>query len=245
MAEIRLSDYAGHIFLEMVKAREMADAYSRAVAERYAQDSVMRHFPAPRFRVPKIQLSIPVLVSSVRFNQLVRFEFPIEDFMEFIVNRAHGVRVRVQLAKRQESHENPEPSRSPQIVEIAYEFHERLVANREPRHPDAIVTEMWAHVFTTCLGEVDLLDFYSKWDPVRDLLTGTTKEVLDEVRRRTVVDRSEVENLLVNPETNVVKNGSSETGVLTVNVEMVEEGIYFRSVRDEDTGRTRTFVEFD
>ena len=49
MAEITLADYAGYIFIEIVKAREMADRYSRALADVYAQDPVLKHFSVPRF----------------------------------------------------------------------------------------------------------------------------------------------------------------------------------------------------
>ncbi|WP_061299851.1 hypothetical protein [Herbidospora cretacea] len=245
MADVRLSDYAGHIFLEMVRAREMADDYSRKVAERYARDPVMRFFPAPRFRVPKIQLSIPVLVSGARFDQAVRFAFGPEEFTEFIVNRAHGVRARVRLAQGLEAGAPPGPPRTDRLMEIIRQFYEHLAANGEPAHPDPIVVDWWGHVFATCLEEADLLGFYTERDSSGDLLAETTKEVLAEVRRHTVVGRSEIESLLVDPETAVVAGGSTEASVFTVHVELVEEGVYFRSVRDEETGHTRTLVEFD
>ena len=56
--------------------------------------------------------------------------------------------------------------------------------------------------------------------------------------------RTEIENLLVNPETNVVKDGRSDTSVFTVKAELLEEGFFLRSVRDEDAQEVRTIVEF-
>ncbi|MEO3814132.1 hypothetical protein ABGB17_34475 [Sphaerisporangium sp. B11E5] len=243
MADVRLGDYAGHLFLEMVRAREMADAYSRTVAERYASDPVMRHFPAPRFTMPKVSLSIPVLVSDVRFRSLTRFAFPAEEFAGFVAARAAGVQAHVAVA---DGKDLPGPGGTPSagLAGIVHEFHERLTANPEPHHPDPIVTVMWERVFTTGLREAGLLEPYTRSDPARDLLARTTREVLDAVRRRTVVERTEIESLLVDPETAVVRSGGG-TSVCTVNVELVEEGVYFRSFRDETTGQTRTVVEFE
>ena len=65
------------------------------------------------------------------------------------------------------------------------------------------------------------------------------------VTTATVVDRTPIQSLLVNPETNVVKNGSSDTSVFTLKAEMLEEGFFIRTVRDEATGQTRTVVEFE
>ena len=66
--EITLAEYTGHLFQEMVRARQMADAYSRQVALEYREDAILQHFAVPRFRIPKVQLTIPVLVehASVR-----------------------------------------------------------------------------------------------------------------------------------------------------------------------------------
>ena len=58
MPEVTLADYTGYILLELTKAREMADAYSREVAERYRNDPVLQHFSTPRFKIPKMELTI-------------------------------------------------------------------------------------------------------------------------------------------------------------------------------------------
>ena len=249
MADITLSDYAGFILLEIIKAREMADAYSRSVAERYAADDVMRNFPAPRFKTPKLDLAIPILISGARFTQAIRFDYPVEDFVTFIVNHAKGVRVTVELAqlndKGASALEIKEPPPSDVVERLAYEFHEQLAANPEPRHPDTIVMLGWTNIVKACLDEARLTDFYVRWAGGRDLLDTSTAEVLATVGERTVVDRTEIDSLLVNPVTNVVKNGSNDTSVCTVHAELLEEGVYFRSVEDGESGRTHTVVEFE
>lgn len=68
MAEITLSEYLGYLFAEISKARDMADRYSKEIALLYAKDDVLRHFSVPRFKIPKMDLTIPVMVSAVRMS---------------------------------------------------------------------------------------------------------------------------------------------------------------------------------
>lgn len=243
MAEVTLGDYTAYVFLQMVKAREMADAYSRSVAERYAEDPVMRHFSAPRFRVPKMQLTIPVLVSGAQFSQSVRFDFPVEEFVASIGSRANDVR-RTVLMSRVGTLPRLSISQSGSVDALARDFHQQLTANRDLLRPDTIVATMWGRIFRQCLGEARLMQYYEQTDPGHELLDRTTGEVLDMVRGRTVVDKTALESLLVTPETNDVKHGSSESSVFTVSAELVEEGFYLRTVQEEGQ-EPRTVVDFE
>jgi hypothetical protein len=247
--EVTLGDYAGYIFLEMIKAREMADAYSRAVAERYAEDEVLRHFAAPRFKVPRMELTIPVLISGARFRQTVRFDFPRDEFVTAMDQRAQAVKNRLDLTRGLLPRLGATASRvlvgSEAIRRLAGEFHGKLEDNPDASQPETIVTVMWRQIFRTALGEERLVTYYSETDPRHDLLRETTKEVLDLVRTRTVVERTAIESLLVNPETHAVEQTSTDSSVFTVNAELLEEAFFLRSVRDEGSEQVRKIVEFD
>ena len=279
MAEITLGDYTGYILLEMIKAREMADAYSRVVAERYASDEVMRHFAVPRFKVPKMQLTIPVLISGARFRQTVRIDLTLEDFIEAMQQRAEEVRARLTIRRpgfppvgpvRPDGPVGPTrpsgpgkpprpseplagsgPSREVEsVAALAVSFHEQLVANPDPLRPDPIVTVMWERIFWAALGVEKPEDIEPDEDPSQAgrrqaVLIQTTQEVLGMVRARTVIDSTAIDSLLINPETHVVKDGSSDSSVFTVSAELLEEAFYLRSVREEGTERTTTIVEFE
>jgi hypothetical protein len=65
------------------------------------------------------------------------------------------------------------------------------------------------------------------------------------VTTNTVVDSTSIQSLLINPETNVVKSGSSDSSVFTIKAEMLEEGFFIRQIKDETTGQTRPVVEFE
>ena len=264
MAEITLADYTGYIFLEIIKAREMADRHSRQLAEVYAQDPVLRHFSVPRFKVPKMELTIPLLISGARFNQLISFNLPQDKFVAYVMGRIKEVfsvvqskgddpfikriapkPVVVRGAAPQAAGDTPPRADAPPIEELCAEFWLRLKENPDPSQPGEIVRRMWALIFERALIERELMELYKKSNPNNELYRSSLEDVLKAVTTATVVDRTTIQSLLVNPETNVVKNGSSDTSVFTLKAEMLEEGFFIRTVRDEATGQTRTVVEFE
>jgi hypothetical protein len=263
MAEITLADYTGYIFLEIIKAREMADRHSRQLAEVYAQDPVLRHFSVPRFKVPKMELTIPLLISGARFNQLISFNLPQDKFVAYVMGRVKEVvsvvqsrgddpfikrivpPVVVRAAAPQAAGDTPPKADAPSIEALCTEFWLRLKENPDPSQPGEIVRRMWALIFERALEERDLMALYKKTNPNNELYRSSLDDVLKAVTTATVVDRTTIQSLLVNPETNVVKNGSSDTSVFTLKAEMLEEGFFIRTVRDEATGQTRLVVEFE
>lgn len=255
MADITLADYTGHLLLEVIKARQMADDYSRRVALSYAEDPVLRHFPAPRFKLPKVELTIPVLVSGTRLSQLARFNMSAEAFMAHIQGRCRDVVSTVQanaglppLGAGRAAPRGRAPrgaTRAAALDGLVKDFYRQLRENPDPMQPGNIVRSMWASIFEQTLIENRLLDVYKRTNPRNELLTKTTAELLDSVNANTVIERTTIDSLLVNPETNAVKNGSSDASVFTIKAELLEEGVHVRSVKDEATGETKPVVEFE
>lgn len=247
MAEVTLGDYAGYIFTEMVRAREAADAYSRALADRYNQDEVLRHFPVPRFRTPKVDITVPVLISGARFSRTVRFVEPEQDFVDALAQRAEAVRAEVEHSQGGLPRRRLRVGGGEELSEVrrlAADLHAELVANPDPSHPEAVVATWWRQIFRAALAGARLLTYYLETDESNRLLARTTAEVLDHVRRRTVVSHTEIESLLVDPETVVVADGSTDSTVFVVRAEMLEEGFLLREVQEED-GTVSRIVEFD
>lgn len=262
MAEITLADYTGYIYLEMIRARELADRHSRALAEVYAQDRVLQHFSVPRFKVPKLELTIPVLVTGARFSQVLSFRMPGERFAAYVNGRMADVvsalrgrtepvvRPRVvptvaASGRRRSTAARQRVARAPSVTNVVARFHEALRANPDPSQPGAIVRESWAAIFELTLTQERLLDDYKRLHPRDEPFRQSLEDVLRMVTTNTVVDGTAIQSLLINPETNVVKNGSSETSVFTIHADMVEEGFFIRRVRDEETNEVRVVVEFD
>jgi hypothetical protein len=257
MVDITLADYVGHIFLEIVKAREMADDYSRQVAELYAKDPVLKFFSVPRFKAAHLDLTIPILISGARIRQEIRFRPSTEEFQSFVKSQIADFMKAVQNSGRNwKAIEDSNPVDANLIARriaadrpvndrhIA-EFYDQLSGNADLAHPENIVALYWSDLVLAALKENALLDDYKKHNPKDELLKQTTARVLDWITSNTVVDRTTIDNLLINPETNVVKNGSSDTSVFTIAAKMLEEGFYIHSIKDEQTGSERPIVEFD
>lgn len=271
MAEITLADYTGYIFLEIIKAREMADRHSRQLAEVYAQDAVLKHFSVPRFKVPRMELTIPVLISGARFNQVLSFNMPRDKFVAYVSGRVNDMLSLVRIRR-----DNPfldkdrvvDLGRVPVIAQrssrrsknaadataaavtgsidaLVLDFWQQLHDNPDPSQPGEIVRSMWTRIFEQALVENDLLDLYKKTNPQNSLYFMTTNDVLNTVTTSTVVNSTTIQGLLINPETNVVKNGSSDSSVFTIKAEMLEEGFFIRQIKDETSGETRPVVEFE
>jgi len=274
MAEITLADYAGYIFLEIIRAREMADHYSREVARRYGQDEVMRHFSVPRFKVPKMDLTIPVLISGARFKQVLRLKLAPEEFAKLVEGRLREVVKTVQLYKSSVFDLRPtlvaqplqplQPGQPPRpgvlrpggavagtprsadgLPEAIAEFHQQLRDNPDLSQPGQIVMLHWARLFKRVLEAEDLWALYQKHNPNDELFRKTSADLLRLVQASTIVERTTIDNLLINPETQQVKDGSSDSSVFTIRAEMLEEGFFIRSVKDEATGTTQQVVEFE
>ena len=62
-----LSETLGHLLCEITRARMAADRESVRIAKQYAEDDggLLRHFPVPRMRMPQLELTLPVVVSSI------------------------------------------------------------------------------------------------------------------------------------------------------------------------------------
>ena len=274
MAEITLADYTGYIFLEIMKARGMADQYAKAVAEQYAKDPVLGHFSVPRFKTPKMTLTIPVLISGARYNQVVSFRMPAERFVAAAEGRIEQVLGEVRDAEKQTPPprgtdvdpviKDPKPpipgrpskgSRSlaaiaaraldPKMSAMIRALHQELEKNPDPTQPQALVQKYWYEIFFGSLELAGLGSTYKKYFPRNELFKPSIDDILKLVTTATVIDSTSIQSLLINPETNVVKNGSSDSSVFTIQAELVEEGFFIRTVRDPNGGPPTQVVEFE
>jgi len=260
MAEITLADYTGYIFLEIIKAREMADAYSRSVAARYAEDEVLKHFSTPRFRIPKMALKIPVLISGAKFSQIVKFTLLRDDFRKLAGARIADVVRTVQLGdsgivppkmaaqrsvQRQLALARASALPSAAVTALINAFHADLQANANPAQPGNIVRSHWARIVEVALDEAKLTASYRRQNPDNALFESSAAELTKTVIAGTLVSKTQISNLLVNPETNVVKNGSNDASVFTIQAELTEEGFFVKTVTDPKTGGESKVVDFE
>jgi hypothetical protein len=269
MSEITLSDYTGYIFRELIKARQMSDEYARQVALAYAQDPVLQHFTAPRFKIPKMELTIPVLIAGARYTSTLKFTMPARTFVDFIGGklasieyslRAAGGRIlvkpdliKLEFLNRKSIHTSTSappgtssrgdtPQSSGEAIKL---LHEALLTSNDLGHPEGMVSYAWGTILQLWLNERKLVELYQKYSPNNELSKQAYTEILAGIKGAVVVDKVGIDNLLVDPETNLIKNGSDATSVFTIKAELIEEGFFVRSVRDDTTGQVSQIVEFE
>ncbi len=236
MAEVTLSDYIAYVFHELSNARDMADRYSKEVALAYAKDDVLRHFSVPRFKIAKMDLNMPVLVSGVEIKSLMQFRMDRPDFKRLVLGLILEI---VKNVPRPDK-----PFRTDGTDPMLDTLYDQLTASSDPGKPDEIVTRGFNEVFRFVLKQNEM-----QAEVVERLAAAILARVLADliakVKTSTTTSRGTLERLFVNPETNVVKNGSSDASVFTIKAELMEEGLFIKSVRDEKTGAESRVVEFE
>ena len=284
MSNISLADYVGFIFSEINRARDHADKVAKEMAIAYAKDDVLKHFSVPRFKIPEMELTIPVLISSAKFSTTLSFTMTEADFTSFIQNRVDSC-IQTILIKRSnvdsdftgikdDVFSTPVFGRTPTTAEESLllrktgtkrvaalpqnlprtsitvpqaiaKFYKLLVANTDPSKPENIAQVSFAEIFNAAITQYNLLADYRAQYPQNEMFKQVLQEVIQKIKDNTIVSQSKMENLLVNPETNVVKSGSSDATVFTIKAKIMEEGLFVKTVKNEETGGEELLVEFE
>lgn len=281
---ITLSEYVGYIFQEITRARVIADSESKRIAEAYAKDDIMKHFSVPRFKIPEMELTIPVTIAGAKFTTVVEFSEKGRAFRNFLVNeinnrmsdlhqkknnlntnvtnvknigttiRPIGIFTRVTPVTR--APRASAPAKGPQSLDpITQEdlsgiepdilsFYNALKENIDPQKPQSLVAVKYAEVFNRRLEEQGLVQDYRTLFPANDLFQVSHRNVLEHILSKTVISQTRIENLLVNPETNIVKNEGDALSIFVIKAKITEEGLFVQSTKDE-TGKETKIVEFE
>lgn len=270
MAEITLSDYLGYLFAEISKARDMADRYSKEIALVYAKDDILRHFSVPRFKIPKMDLTIPVLVSGMQLSSS-SFRMSAEDFRQLVVGKAVALATTVRdnkiaivtpgdpvttpvvrsRATRQGPGESPvdpnrvAPIRADGLNDLAARFYQALAANQDPGALDGIIDNHWLVIVDKVLSANGLGAEYARQNPNNELFKQTMSVLTASIKTNFGAARkATIDTLLVNPETNVIRTGGDAASVFTIRAELMEEGLFVKSFTDE-SGAESHVVEFE
>ena len=289
MSNITLADYVGFIFSEITRARDHADKVSKDLAIAYSKDEVLKHFSVPRFKIPEMELTIPVLISSAKFSTTMLFNMQEEEFKKYVAGKVNaaiqtlliksskvetdytGINNEVftkpvyyETALTQPAPTNmtrlqgknkkvarlPDGSPQPTAINVLDHpalprFYQQLVSNQDPAKPDNIALLALAEIFHAKINEYSLQNAYKAYYPNNELFQTLLNEVIQKIKENTMVSASKMENLLVNPETNLVKSGSSDTTVFTIKAKIMEEGLFVKTVKNEETGKEELLVEFE
>lgn len=238
MGDIALSDYLAYVFQEISKARTMADHYTKEVAAAYASDDVLRHFPVPRFKIAKLDLTLPVFVSAVQINPVANLEITEQELKQAMTAAVASVV------------NAPTPGIIAKAIPIPVDVDDASIAvihkklNTSNERPEVAVKAHLTGLVMEVFKKNGIKKDLSK-GPSSEILDAKAVELADVIRKKLTITKGTVNGLLVNPETNVVKTGGATAPLLTIRAELLEEGLFVKSVRDEATGKETSIVEFD
>lgn len=264
---ITLAEYLGFIFSEITRARRSADHVSAAIAEAYAADPIMQHFSVPRFKIPEMTVTVPMLISGAKFSSVLKFNAEPAEFADFVNAEIGGAILKVHNARPDRPRGNAKLihemlsglasasvrskskiTKSAQAVPVPSdlsEFYHLVVSKLNSGQTESVVTAKYPDIFRNRFEANRLGDKYKKLFPKDELLVDTQARVQNFVTAHTVVDRVRMENLLVNPETNVIKTLGNEFSVFTVTAKISEEGVFVKSIKDDRGTTTSAAVEFE
>jgi hypothetical protein len=264
---ITLAEYLGFIFSEITRARGSADRVSAAIAEAYAADPIMQHFSVPRFKIPEMTVTVPMLISGAKFSSVLKLNAEPAEFADFVNVEVGGAMLKVHNARpdaprgnaklinemfsraasasvRSKSTTKTSESTGPVPSDVS-EFYDLVVSKLNAGQADSVVAAKYPDIFRTRFEAKRLGDEYKKLFPKDELLVDSLARVQSFVTAHTVVDRVRMENLLVNPETNVIKTLGNEFSVFTVTAKISEEGVFVKSIKDDRGKTTSAAVEFE
>lgn len=260
---ITLSEYLGFIFIEITNARVMADQESARIAELYSKNPLLEKFSVPRFKIPEMELNVPVVISGAKYSSTMIFSEKKENFIAQIQNELAIAVRKMQIKKGKVNIDfslikdkdfnilidpkliKPQDAKGARKVGVqdAKEdeqivlFFDALKSNPVPDRPEEIVTLHFARLFNQRFEEKALIKDYKEFYPKNELFLESVAQVLSYVRNKTIVEKNKIDNLLVNPETNIIREEASDLSVFSIKAKITEEGIFVKTIRDKESNK--------
>lgn len=230
---IKLSDYMDYLNEEIVLARKKADEQAIVMAQEYAKDPYLKYFRVPRFTMPSVKLSIPVKISELDADTSYKFKMDETEFIKDINTRIEKVNTEKNLKIVPINKKSIERTNMKRVIADLEKGNSKVI--NKPK--DNIL-------------KIDLKK------PVQDLIKIKKFNVSAEVAS---VENDEMEKILKESLQNRYKPISSKLNdiyfdpntsdekdkgkiLLTLNVEMVEEGIRIHHATDEKGNKIEEII---
>ncbi len=266
MNTITLSDYLGYIFSEIVEARAIADNHSKEIAEKYSKDEVLKSFSVPRFKIPEMNLNIPVLVTGAKLENTFRFKMTEDAFknmitaqLNYIVNSLRKkksdftkildikpipIKIRPGVVVPVSPRKAKANSKIQKSASIISSFYNQLKASSDEQTIVQICEIRFAELLKKTLVNEKLEPIYKAKYPNSELYFSSVIKIIEIVENNYVIEKVKVDNLLVSPLTNIVKSEGDENSIFTINAKIVEDGVFIKTVQDEQ-GNEKKVVDFE
>lgn len=243
---ITLGEYMSFIYGEMTRARQHADATSIEIAKGYAKDELLRHFSVPRFRIPEMELTIPVLVADTNYDNAYTFKVEPDEFINQFQSEFDRAFAPIFSGK-----EIKVEDKAKRVLEDLFKGVAEEVSGKSSTDYDTLRRNVSARIAQNLPTAIDAmlvssqtLEGYLRKFPGKEHYASTVKGFTAFVLFNIKVGKSTLTGLLINPETAAVKDGSNAASLFQIKAKITEEGIFVNSVKDAD-GRESFTVDFE
>lgn len=209
---------------EIVQARKKADEQAVIIAKEYAKHPYLKYFRVPRFTMPSVKLSIPIKISELDSETNYEFKMDNDQFLK-------DVNTKIELVNKEKN-----LKLVPITKDVLIKKDLKEVIDKLEKDNNLIIKNPKDNIL-----KIDLKK------PVLDLIKvrtfNTTADVasvendeLEKILQESLTDRykpisSKLNDIYFDPNTSDEKDKGKI--LLTLNVEMVEEGIRIHNATDE------------
>jgi len=221
---IKLSDYLNYLNNEVVQARQKADEAAIEIAKQYAQHEYLKYFSVPRFTMPTVKLNIPVKIAELSADAKYNFKMDKAAFLEEVNTEIKRVNTTQQL----------------NLKAISFAFFEKKAVKEVVEKLEA-GDQKYIKTLQSSIGKVDFTK--PALVATKGLKISSTQNEESEKQIMTTILKTAFENqhkivsanlkdIFIDPDT--ANERDKGKILLTLDVEMVEEGIRIHHAKDVD-----------
>lgn len=213
---IKLSDYLNYLNNEVIQARQKADEAAVETAKRYAQHEYLKYFTVPRFTMPNVKLNIPLKISELNTGNEYTFKMDKAAFLKDANTAIAKVNELQQLKIPQISDRFFEPPQVNELTEKLQGINQIDMPSIEKMLNSIDFEKLVIASFAVDLNKAQL-----------EALANIIKLTFS---RRFKLVAANLEEVYIDP--NTANESDKGKILLTLDVEMVEEGIRIHQAKD-------------
>jgi hypothetical protein len=226
---VKLKDYLGTLISGINQARVMADIESARIAQAYASDNILKHFPVPRFRAQDVELDIPVAIDS--FDELATEDYQPIDNRSFNSDTYSSMK---DAAKVSSFSRRTSKFLNSEIAERSKELEIEMKANESKEIAFSRYEEKMISAFSNAL-EMDKILATDRKKMIENYKNILHDKVYRQVRTRQVSNTLENANVIV--EAAKLREIPNEN-IVRIKLKLFEDGMEWHTSEDENGERT-------
>ncbi|AGC77620.1 hypothetical protein LX97_02190 [Nonlabens dokdonensis] len=226
---VKLKDYLGTLISGVNQARVMADVESAKIAQAYASDNILKHFPIPRFRAQDVELDIPVAIDS--FDEQAVEDYQPIDNKSFNSNTYRSMK---DAAKVSSFSRETSKFLNSEISKKSKELEKEMKANESKETAFSKYEEKMTTAFSDAI-EMDKLSVKDREEMITQYRRILKKKVFADVKTRQVTNK--LENAQVIVEAAKLRDIPNEN-IVRIKLKLFEDGMEWHTSEDENGDRT-------